>query len=329
LRRCLSWILICLVMLIAAGCAGEAMPQGEVRPAIKVVTTIYPLYDLMRQLGGDKVALSYLLPAGASPHTYEPTMEQARQLAAADFFVYIGAGLDDWALQLTEAAERDLTKVELAETVTLVKSERYLQFEEAQSPGCGPACPDDKHNEEAPDCADHDRGSADPHFWLDPLIMRDEVSPRLSGALSERWPEYAAYFAERLSEYQQQLTALHEEINTAVAGFSKRDFIAFHSAWQYFARRYGLREVAVIAEFPGQEPSAGWIAELVGLVEEKQISAIMAEPQFSPALAERIAEESGIKVLEIDPYGGENVPGRESYLQLMRFNLNSFKEALQ
>lgn len=319
------WIGLTLLLLFAAGCAGGAAPDQpvqETQPAVKVVTTIYPLFDMVRQLGGDKVEVSYLLPAGASPHTYEPTMEQVRQLAQADLFVYIGAGLDDWALQLTEAANRELIMVELAETVTLLET-RYYHLEEAADQG--------GQKEDCPGCPGeaHDHGPGDPHFWLDPLIARDKICPRLSEALSSLLPEHAAYFAERLLEYQQQLTLLHEEFAAAAAGFSRRDFIAFHSAWQYLGQRYGLHEVAVIAEFPGQEPSAGWIAELIRLVKEKQISAILTEPQFSPALAERIAEESGIKVLVIDPYGGETVPGRETYLQLMRFNLGSFKQALE
>jgi zinc transport system substrate-binding protein len=125
------------------------------------------------------------------------------------------------------------------------------------------------------------------------------------------------------------LTLLHEEIASAALAFRRSNFVAFHSAWQYFARRYNLREVAVIADFPGQEPSAGWLVELVGLIQREDVAAIFAEPQFSAALAESIARDSGVPVLIADPLGGDDLPGRESYLKMMRFNLELFRSAME
>lgn len=318
MRIFVCWLGICLVILITAGCAADQAPREGTEPSINVVTTIFPLAEIIEQLGGDQVNVSYLLPAGASPHTYEPTMEQARLIAEAQLFVSVGAGLDEWAFKLTEAAGADLVVLELEETLNLLESGPYYHLEETHEHG-------DEHHDEP----GHHHGLNDPHYWLDPVLVRDEICPRLCEALSALLPEQTAYFEERLITYRQELTVLHEEIAAAAAGFASRDFIAFHSAWQYFGKRYNLREVAVIAQFPGQEPSAGWVAELIGLVKENKIGAILIEPQFSPALAERIAEESGIKVLSIDPLGGENVPGRESYLELMRYNLSVFNEALE
>lgn len=309
---------LCLLFITVTGCAGNEAVGEDAKHSINIVTTIYPLADIIEQLGSERVAVSYLLPAGASPHTYEPTVEQAKLIAKAQLFVYIGAGLDEWAVKLTETASPELNVVELADTLDLLQPGQYYRL-------------DVEHGHEKTDHEDHDHfhGPADPHFWLDPLLVRDDISPRLHKELIALSPENTVYFAERLDEYHEQLTLLHEEIAVAVSGFSKHNFIAFHSGWQYFAQRYGLREVAVIAEFPGQEPSSGWMAKLIELVKDKQIGAVFTEPQFSSALADRISEESGSKVLVIDPLGGENLPGRESYLDLMRFNLSVFKEALE
>lgn len=342
MRNFIFWIGFCLVLALAAGCAGDRPANEEAGP-INIVTTIYPLADIIGQLGGDRVAVSYLLPAGASPHTYEPTVEQAKLISGAHLFVYVGAGLDEWALKLTEAAGPGLAVIELSESFSPLESGHYYHLDE-----CRDYCDDGHHHDEHHedehhhDCEEghdhdesvhrehcHDHGPYDPHFWLDPLLVRDGISPLLSRVLADLSPEDEAYFESRLDDYRQQLTGLHEEIIAAVSSFSRQDFIAFHSAWRYFAHRYGLHEIAVVADFPGQEPSAGWVAKLITLITEKQIGAILTEPQFSPALAERIAEESGSKVLVIDPLGGENVTGRESYLELMRFNLRAFREALE
>ena len=335
MRKYFFCLAICLFMLITAGCAGlETAGPGETE-IVNVVATIYPLADIIGQLGGEKVSASCLLPAGASPHTYEPTVEQARLIAAAQLFVSAGAGLDQWALKLTEAAGPELTVVELADVLDLMETDQYYRLDKTigqhynADTSVGEHHADEHHGDEETEHNGHDHGPGDPHFWLDPLLVRDTICPLITETLTSLSPEHASYFQTRLDDYREQLTLLHEEISGAAADFGKRDFIAFHSAWRYFAERYGLREVAVVTAFPGREPSAGWVAALIELIGERQIGAILTEPQFSPALAERIAAESGVKVLAIDPLGGENAAGRESYLELMRFNLDVFKEALE
>ena len=312
MRKPLLILLSLLLLVVLFGCSAGETELEDSEPVIKVVTTIYPLADIIRQLGGNKVSVNYLLPAGASPHTYEPTVEQARQVSAAALFVYIGAGLDDWAVKLAETAEPDLHILDLSEQVALLEMAS-------------------EHHLEDPDTADEsrDHGSADPHFWLDPLLVRDSICPAIYKQLVLLSPENEVYFLEELENYRLELTVLHDEIEEATAAFSHDQFIAFHSAWQYFARRYQLKEVAVVAEFPGQEPSASWVAELVRLIEKEKIRAIFAESQFSSALAERIAEESKIEVMLLDPLGGEGLPNRETFIDLIRFNLAVFRQALE
>jgi zinc transport system substrate-binding protein len=295
-RRLFVFLVVILLLFIIFGCSAEQPLELDTEEPIKVVTTIYPLADMIRQLGGDQVAVTYLLPAGASPHTYEPTTEQARQVADAALFVYIGSGLDDWASKLAEAGNTELLTLDLSANLTLL---------------------------EGSDCGhDHDHyGSSDPHFWLDPLLVSKQLLPLLQEKLTEIRPGQQAVFSERMADYQAELSALNLEITEAVASFEHRDFISFHSAWQYFAARYDLHELAVFASFPGQEPSAGWIAELLKIIAEHDVGAILVEPQFSAVLAEGIAGDAGIKVLTVDPLGGENIPGRQTYLELMRFNL--------
>ena len=176
---------------------------------------------------------------------------------------------------------------------------------------------------------EHDHGADDPHIWLDPLLVRDQICPRIFEALAELAPADAAYFAENLAAYQEALTVLDAEIAGAAAAFSETSFISFHPAWGYFARRYGLHEAGVIAGFHGQEPSASQVAALAKLVKDEQIGAIFAEPQFSAGLAERLAAECGSEVLILDPLGGADLPGRGSYLDLMRYNLDVIAAALK
>lgn len=297
---------LAVLLFLLAGCFGAEFEQPAPDGTIIVGTTIHPLADLVRQVGGEKVTVFCLLPPGASPHTYEPTAEQARAATAAGLFILIGGGLDEWAAGLIPVEEPGVRRLNLIEESSLVE------------PGADPVR---EHNREA--------GLPDPHLWLDPLLVRDVISPLITGALAKLAPEDEAYFQTRLGRYQEELTALDAEINAKFSGLSSRRFVTLHAAWLHFAHRYALEEVAVITHFPGQEPSAAWMAELVDLIREQDVRAVFAEPQFSSALAEGIATEAGVPILTVDPLGGTGVPGRETYLDLLRYNAHQFYQALR
>ncbi len=294
------------IIILGAGCSGGGAEKDPSSGLLIVVATIHPLADLVRQVGGERVTVSCLLPAGASPHTYEPTAEQARVAATADLFVQAGGGLDEWAGGLIRAGGSGVREIDLCRESGLFELDGY---------------PDRAHNGKT--------GPPDPHFWLDPLLVRDVISPLLVAVLAELAPENADYFTARLRCFQEELSTLHAGIEADLSRLSSRRFITFHAAWSHFAHRYGLEEVGVIARFPGQEPSAAWMAELVRLVREEKIRAIFAESQFSPALAEGIAAETGVPVFKVDPLGGAGLPGRETYPDLLRYNVRLFSEALR
>jgi zinc transport system substrate-binding protein len=328
LRKLIVLALFLISAGLVFGCAGEANLVQNGDQTISVVTTIYPFADFVGQVGGEKVKVVYLLTGGASPHTYEPTVEQARLVNEAQLFIYCGAGLDDWAVGLAETAGPDLILLDLSTKVQLLDSAVYNRVGESEQDEDHEDHEEDEHHDDADDQA-HDHGPADPHYWLDPLIVRDSIVPAVHEELLRLNPAAEEYFNGNLERYRNELTLLHEEIASAALAFRRSNFVAFHSAWQYFARRYNLREVAVIADFPGQEPSAAWLVELVGLIQREDVAAIFAEPQFSAALAESIAKDSGVPVLIADPLGGDELPGRESYLKMMRFNLKLFRSVME
>ncbi len=320
MRFKLTILILLFIMMLFSGCNSEPASE-DLEEKLKVITTIFPLADIIEQVGGELVEVYYLLPPGASPHTYEPTVEQARLVSEADLFVQVGAGLDDWAADLAVAASPDLVNLNLSDQIALLDFVHYRQADADHDHGT------DYHSDSDLN-SDHEHGPADPHFWLDPLIVRDNLAPAISANLISLAPQEETSLTDSLEQYQQVLTGLDAHLEVELSRLENRRFITFHSAWRYFAARYDLEEIAVLAHFPGQEPSAGWLVELVELIEDEQIGAIFAEPQFSTALADRIAEESGIPVLLLDPIGGDNLAGRDSYLTLMDYNLQVFIEGL-
>lgn len=345
-------IISCVLLVIPAGGCAEKNTHEQVPPAvdlnvnqetaqqqkkIKVVTTIFPLADIIGQVGGEGVEVTSLLVAGASPHTYEPSVEQAKAVANADIVVYIGGGLDDWVLKPAEGTRqaRLLEIMGHMQDLLLGYDPLHLPYEEGHrhshdnKHGHGHEHDDGhEHGHDAEYDYGHHHGPHDPHIWLDPLLVRDLVAPLLAAELSAVNSEWQSVFQENLARFQVALTQLHEEIEALVGGFKHKRFISYHSAWNYYARRYGLEEVAAVEEFPGKEPSARWMAELVRLAAQYEIKVLFAEPQLGGNTAAVIAREIGGEVLLLDPLGGEGVPGRSDYISLLRYNTQMLTRAL-
>ena len=309
-------IFLLSLLFLSGGCTAPALDSDADEPGtIKVVATIFPLAEIIENIGGDAVSVTELLRPGDSPHTFEPTVEQARIVARADILFYIGGGLDDWAVRL--AAGEGIPAVNLMEHL----QGWILDY--------GPLHPGEGDNHYDCDEHEHSHGPQDPHVWTDPILVCEALAPLVAEKLAELAPRQQDAIAANLARYQESLQELHQEIAVLVEGFSNRRYISYHSAWNYFGNRYGLEEAAAVEEFPGQEPSARWLIDLVRLAAEHQIDVIFAEPQLSPKAAEVIAREIGGRVLLLDPLGGRDIPGRDSYLNLMRYNAGIFKEALE
>ncbi len=313
------WIILLVVGMLgmaAAGCGDpDAIGTGSGDREPIIITTIYPIADITRNIAGDAVSVISLIPAGASPHTFEPTPKQMAEIARASAFIAIGAGLDDWAQSLASAGSPDLVQIRLTDGLKL------LPHEPSALQGEGPV-----HEEDSTAHAHH---GYDPHIWLDPVLVREHVVPEITRVLVDLVPDREAELIAGAQAYQEKLDALHAEISRSLEGLDKPRFIAFHSAWRYFAARYELIQAASVEESPGKEPSARWISEVVETARSLDAKAIFAEPQFSNKAAEIIAQEFGAEVLIVDPLGGEGLEGRDSYISLMRSNAAVFRKGLK
>ena len=273
---------------------------------IKVAASIFPLADIVRQVGKERVSVVTLLPAGASEHAYEPTASQMRQAADAALYVRVGAGMDVWVDRLMAAARHKPLVITATGGIPLLQSSSQdLLLKDGKG----------EH--------EHDHGNGDdPHVWLDPTIVRDHILPAVTEALARLSPADARVFKVNSRRYALELTRLDMDYTNTLSKLPKRNFIAMHSAWGYLARKYQLKQVAAVETFPGKEPSAKYIAALIKKARELGVTTIFAEPQLSNKAARVIAAELGGKVLVLDPLGSAQTPGRNSYLALMRHNLS-------
>jgi len=295
-----------LLLLTFLGCTSTP-PGGD---GIVVTVSIFPLADVVRNIGGERVRVRVLIPPGASPHLFEPAPEAFRHFSETQLFVMVGAGLEFWAEKLIAAtASEDLLVIRAADGVPLIQMGGH-QHGGGSRPG------------------GDDTELGNPHLWLDPVVVRD-VARRVGQTLMRLDPEHAGEYRHRLTAYEQQLERLDESIRSAVSQFRTKEYVAFHPAWSYFSRRYGLHEVGVIQRSPGRDPTPKQIEAVINSIREYGIDAVFAEPQFNPAAARAIAREAGAKVLLLDPLGGPDIPGRDSYIGLMQHNLDVIGEVME
>lgn len=167
-----------------------------------------------------------------------------------------------------------------------------------------------------------------PHVWLDPVLVRDRLLPRLAEALAAAAPDQVGAIRSRAAAFTDSLTALDDEIRGLLEGASTRLFVAAHPAWVYFAERYDLTQVGVLHPSPGEEIGTRELARLVREARQDGVRAVIAEPQLARAGVAALADELDVRVEVADPIGGDGLEGRGSYLSLMRSNAHAFARAL-
>ena len=293
------------IQLQASNCVGEK---------IQVVASIFPVADMVKQVGGMYVDVTTVIPSGASPHTYEPRPSLLKKISEARVFFMIGAGLELWAGKFVRLSKNQIVIVKLSEGVSLIKLSKHNRD-------------DFDHHHGNADISDTVSGFANPHIWLDPEIAKSMVNKIIS-VLCKIDNEHMKYYERNGLAYLDKLDGLHALISSTVEKFKTRKYISFHPAWDYFARRYGLESVGVIEAAPGRNPTPKSIMKIVSLIKQHDIRAVFAEPQLNPKVAEVIAKEANVKVLLLDPMGGPDIKGRDSYFDLMKYNLNVLQEAM-
>jgi zinc transport system substrate-binding protein len=294
-RRACGAVLLLLV-LAPAGCA-PASPVTDGPPL--VVVSIFPIADLVAGVGGDAVRVETLLPPRASPSTWEATPAQIRALSSAAGYVTIGGGLDGWLEDLADDTP-GLRRLRLTDGMVLRR--------EAQGAG--------------------ESETGDPHVWLDPVLVRDVLLPKISAFLEAIAPGRSGDIGRREAAWADTLTRLDAEVRATLARAPRRAFVSTHDAWGYFAARYGLDPLGSIYASPGHEPSARGLAQLVEVARKAGVRVVLAEPQLAETAGRALAAELRARVLVADPLGGRGIPGRDGYTALLRTDARAFAEAL-
>ena len=304
---------------VLGGCGGQA-PQSPSNAKLKAVVTVYPVYEFVRQVGGDKVEITMLLKPGAEPHDWEPTPQELAKIKNSKLFFYHGAGLEPVDKLLNKDVLGTAKAVEVSQGVALIGGD------DAENHGHEAAA----SAQEAAGKHDHER-KYDVHTWLDPLNAQQEVK-NIAGALIEADPKNADYYRETAGAYCRELERLDKEYRQALATVNRREIITSHAAFKYLTNRYQLQQVAIMGLSPDSEPTAEKMAAVVNFCKNNQVRYIFFETLVSPKLANTIAKETGASLLVLNPL--ENLTQEEfskgkNYISIMQDNLANLRIALQ
>ncbi len=296
-RRCLVSMVIVLVVSSSAWAA----------PRLQVAATIFPLYDLVRQVAGEHAKVVLLVPPGASPHTVAFTPGTVRQLAGSQCLFVIGHGLDDWAAQLAEHA--GVTRTVAVDARIALRAAKH-----------------EEHGHGGRQVQTAHQDALDPHYWL-AIPHAQQIVQTIATALSTLDPAGRKAYEQRAAAYDQQLQAADDAIRRMLADLPRRDVAFFHPAFTYFAAAYGLRIVATFEEAPGREPGPQRVAAFLRRVRTHRLRALFIEPQLDTGPITSLARDLGVTLHELDPLGGP--AGRESYLAMMHYNATRIAAALR
>lgn len=290
---------------------------------ISVVATFYPLEELARLVGGERVTVRSIVPAGAEPHDYEPSQKDILAAYEADIFLLNGAGIDPWAEKIRPELERRGVKViQMSELVSLLPA--MYEDEEDQHEG---EEINDAHSEEG----ESKESEFDPHYWLDPVWMEEEVRA-ITDALMARDSTNREGYIQRRDALLAELRNLDQEYQSGLIACRLDTVITSHNAFSYLSKRYGFTTVSISGISPEAEPSPRRLVELAQMIQVKGIRHIFFETLVSPKVSETLARETGAQTLVFNPLEGltkaERAAG-ENYFTLMRQNLANLQTALQ
>lgn len=288
---------------------------------LNVMASFYPMYDFATKVGGDKVEVTNMVPAGTEPHDWEPAATDVKNLEEADVFIYNGAGMEHWTEDVLGALDnKELKVVEASRGLTLLEGKEEDEEETEDS----------SSDSDASDESTDSEITYDPHVWLDPLNAKAEME-NIKNAFVEADPDNKDYYEQNYETYAEKFDQLDKEYKDGLADTKSKDLITSHEAFGYLCQAYGLNQVGIEGLSPDSEPDASRMNEIIKFAKENNVKTIFFEELVSPKVSETIADEIGAKTAVLNPLEGltdDEISAGEDYFSGMESNLKTIEDAL-
>lgn len=275
------------IVLLLAFLSGSCAPRQQAEEGALYVS-ILPLRSLVQGIVGDDFDIEVLVPPGASPETFEPTPRQFVGLNKAR--MVFNVGLIDFETTLLSKVDDNSKVVDLSRGIELIAG----------------SCSHCSHGHT------HAHG-VDPHVWTSPRALQ-KMAENAYEAIHTAYPDSVKYEA-NYRRLQRELQALDERTAAQIAGSGVEYFIIYHPALTYYARDYGLRQVAIEAD--GKEPSAKQLTQIIRQAREDGVRRILYQSQFPASAVEVIARDIDAEYVEVDPLREDIIPNIEEITDII------------
>ncbi len=313
-KKLTLFLLVSTMMMALAGCSKNAVVEDHNK--MEVVTTIYPVYEVAKAVGGDKVSVSMLVSPGAEPHDWEPTVKDIRAIGKAKIFMYNGLGMEPVEKLIKPEVLKDAMPVDVSKAPGVIILEADEDEHEEDNHG-------KVHAEE------HHHEGYDPHIWLNPENMIAETR-YVVDAFSKVDPENASYYKERGEAYIKELQALNVSYKDWRSHTSVQTLVVTHEAFGYLANAYDLQQKGIMGLSSESEPTAEKMATLIEYIKEHHIHVIFSESFVNQKLAKTVAKETGAQIYtlhSIESITPEEMKAGANYISLMKENLATLEKA--
>ena len=303
LLRNVGIVLVVAIVAVAGVTLALTHPPHPASSQVTVLATFYPVYDFARNVGGDRVNVSLLVPMTVDVHAFEPSPSSVAAVANARVLLYSGAGLEPWIPAIVSAADNPgLIEVDSSHGVSLLPVAAQYQ---------------------------QNGRTVDPHIWLDPVLAKQQVENILNG-LIQADPADAAYFTANADNYTAKLDLLNSEAINLSAHAVTRDFVTFHEAFGYFAQQYNLTQIPIAGPFE-EDPTPTDIQNVIDAIHAHRLCYVGYESLENPAIAQGIASQTNATLILMDPIEGLSPTDQSlgaTYLTKMQADFDSFSLAL-
>ena len=299
---CFLLISISFTLILAKN---HIIPQKDTSK-INIITTLFPLYDFAKIIGGDKVNVSLLLPPGVEAHDFEPKPSDILKINQADVFIYTGMYMEPWVEYILNSISIDNLKiVDASAGITLLKPISII--------GNG-------------------NNTFDPHIWLD--FENDiKITESILKNLEEKDPKNASYYQQNYTKYLSSLIAIDNKYKKTLSNCKSNEIIfAGHYTFGYLITRYNLNYISAQGLSPDSEPTAGDLASIIQHIKSMNIKYIFYEELSTSQIANTLQEETQVKKLLLNSAHNlkkEDFDSNVSFIDIMEQNLLTLSEGLE
>lgn len=302
-KRAIIISILCLCMMFA-GCGQKNVAKSKDK--VKVVVSIEPIKKFVKDIAKDKVDIETIIPAGTEPHSFEPKVQDLKNLSEADVFLYNGLGMEKWVDSALENVGNEKMVVEKV------------------SKGCEFIKSDEDHDKDEHE--EHKHGEYDPHIWLGIKEAEIEIK-NVKDVLIKADSKNKDFYEKNYKEVENELKKLYDEYKQKFDSVTNKKFVTGHAAFGYLCRDFNLQQKSVQDVFADGEPSVNKMKELVDYCKENNIKTVFVEDMVSPKVSETLAKEVGAKVKKINTLVGEK--DNKSYVDSMKENLEKIYESMK